>query len=148
MEQPETWSAIAKQWGLSTFVCIGFLYLFIKFVLPVLGKTVLEQFKNLYESNEKVIAAITSSSKENIKIIMESNEREAAATRAEYKESLRMQGEIQQKAAEYNLQIHKLYADKIEAVTGKLDGVVSELRDFKDEISQRIEEVTINFQKL
>jgi hypothetical protein len=139
--------AIGERWGIPTLACLGFFYMMIKYVIPALARVTLDQIKTIAESNEKNTTIITNSSKENIQTIIESNERQQAKSQLEYKESLKQFAEMHQRNMDYNLQIHKLYADKIELMANRLDGVVTEFREFRDDISQRIEEVNINFKK-
>ncbi len=137
--------ALGQHWGLPTLGMIGFFYLVIRFVIPALANVSLEQMKAVANSSKEVTKTITESNEKNLKVITDVNEKNMKDLITQSKEQIQQLQDSQEKVirliTESNLNIHKLHAEKI-------DGVVAEIREFKDELSQRIEAVKINFQRL
>jgi len=136
---------LGQHLGVPAALIILFVLLMMKYILPKLLDIVVGHMKVTAEANERILKNENESNERNIKNLIENSEGELSRARMEHRESLRQVTEnserLLNKLAEHNLQVQQLYA-------GRIEGVVTELREFKDEISQRIQEVTINFRKL
>ncbi len=131
---------LLKYYGLPTVVIIVFILYFLKLYFPAQSAAHIAQLKTLIDGFNAIKEDFKKEIKEQRQLTVDSVSSVTSLHKDALRETIDHNEKMFKQIADHNVSIHSMYAQRI-------DGVVTEMRDFKKEISGRIELIVSHMEK-